>query len=70
MNCRGCRAPIIFVKMVTGGSMPVDAKPVKIIVMNSVGLGEMVEGHTAHWGTCPVAGQFKTKKKRGKIEHG
>jgi hypothetical protein len=56
--------------MVTGGSMPVDVKPVKIIVTNDRGLGEMVEGYTAHWGTCPVADQFKKKKKGGKSENG
>ena len=69
MNCKGCRAPITFIKMATGGSMPVDVKPVKIIVTDDRGIGKIGEGYTAHWGTCPVADRFK-KKTGGKSENG
>lgn len=63
-ECRGCGKPIKWIKMKTGGNMPVDAKQVKIIRVNQNGLGEVVGGYVAHWSTCDVADNFRPRDKR------
>jgi len=66
-KCRGCGASIIWVKTEKGKSMPVDAKPVKGY-QKAAGHFDfnyhLVDVHIPHWGTCPMANQFKKNKKR------
>jgi hypothetical protein len=70
-RCRGtgCGAEIIWVLTPAGKWTPVDAKPVRVYILeidqrveNSTGLagrpGKLVAGHVPHWATCPAAKQF------------
>jgi hypothetical protein len=74
-TCRGqgCGASIIWTQTPKGKWTPVDAKPVKVYVLdlaagrvrNESGLEGvrsmpqgMVSGHVPHWATCPDARSF------------
>lgn len=63
-ECKECKKPIKWIRMRTGGAMPVDAKPVKIIRINNAGQGEVIGGYTAHWGTCSTPEKFRKRDKR------
>ena len=63
-KCQGCGAAIKWVKMLTGGIMPVDAKIKKIVRVNSAGYGEVIGGYTSHFASCPKADQFRPKDKK------
>jgi len=75
MNIKKCKcgADIAFITMVTGKKMPVDAKPESMVMVPEyTGIqlftdrqGEMVKVYRPHWGTCPLAKQFKKKEKKG-----
>jgi hypothetical protein len=77
MNIKKCKcgADIAFVNMVSGKKMPVDAKPENMVFIADTpypvdlffveGKGEMVKVYRPHWGTCPLAKQFKKKDKKG-----
>jgi hypothetical protein len=71
--CSSCGAEIFFVTMKkTGGKMPLDAKPQKLVRLVPgivpIGVegdfiqqeqGEMVDVYTTHWATCPDAKKFR-----------
>lgn len=63
-ECKECGKDIKWIRMKTGGAMPVDAKSVKIIRVNKAGLGEVIGGYTAHWGTCTAPEKFRKRDKR------
>lgn len=51
--CKSCGAEIAFLPTKTG-KMPVDAKPVKVVVL----VGDHYEvrkGYNPHWASCPNA---------------
>jgi hypothetical protein len=51
--CRDCGKEIRFFKNnYTGKMMPVDAKPIKIVVVDELNLGEVKSGYLPHWETC------------------
>lgn len=68
VKCK-CGAEIAFIEMVSGKKMPVDAKPEQMIVIPELTdpvfygnvKGEMVKAYRPHWGTCPLAKDFKKK---------
>ena len=69
-KCRGCGAEIDFLRMKTGGKMPVERKPVKGVVAvwdnDKVRFrNEMLEVYLPHWASCPKADKFR-KKEAGK----
>jgi hypothetical protein len=60
--------------MVSGKKMPVDSKAENMVFVSERPdmsgpmatkheVGEMVKVYRPHWGTCPLAKQFKKKKK-------
>ena len=57
--CKGCGAPIRFIKTPAGKSMPVNETPQKYVTE----AGEVVTGYTPHWATCPKAQEFRKAKK-------
>lgn len=59
-TCKGCGAKIIWMAMESGRLMPVDAKPLKMVMPFALGC-KMVDAYTPHWATCPQAEQFKKK---------
>jgi len=65
-KCKGCGAEIRWVKMETGGSMPLDAKSVKMVHVvpnfhpeHDIYEAYMVDVYMPHWATCPKAKDFK-----------
>ncbi len=72
MPCRGCQAPIRFIKMRTGGKMPVESAAFKMVVLASAfvthggasaEVGSLVDCYEPHWGNCKRAKEFKRKGK-------
>ena len=61
-KCR-CGADIAFVQMASGKKMPVDEKAEQMVWIDQEGSGHMMKVYRPHWGTCPLAKQFKKKKK-------
>lgn len=61
--CKSCGADIFFVRMrKTGRSMPLDAKPQKLVWLiggDGNQEGEMVEVYASHFSTCPNAAQHR-----------
>lgn len=60
VKCK-CGADIIFCKMVSGKMMPLDAKPEQMVWPDQEDIGHMMKVYRPHWGTCPLAGEFKKK---------
>ena len=60
-KCKGCGAPIRWIKMVSEKSMPVNAKQQNFIVLTGDNLGEMMKGWVPHWATCPKREKFSKK---------
>ena len=60
-RCKSCGAPIVWVEMVSGKRMPVDAKPAKLVVLDDMPepRGSVVDCWTPHWATCPQADQHR-----------
>jgi len=63
-KCRACGQEILFVKMESGKSMPVDAKPVKMVQVFDDGIGYMVSVYNPHWATCTQASKFRKPKQK------
>lgn len=63
-KCKECQKEIKWIRMVTGGVMPVDHDQVKIIRVNKAGKGMVVGGYTPHWGTCTAPEKFRKRDKR------
>lgn len=73
--CRSCGAPVIFLLMNTGNTMPIDPGPVpngNIVV--ELGVGRVLKKADArppegtalfrsHFATCPDAARFRHKRK-------
>jgi len=59
-----CGATIVFGRMASGKSMPLDEKPVRVAVwvVGTTDEVEMVSAYVPHWGTCPRAKEFKKPK--------
>lgn len=65
--CRGCGAPIRFIKMRTGGSMPVEATPFKMVFVTgpsditagNLSAGILANVYEPHWANCEKAEDFK-----------
>lgn len=63
--CRSCGAKIFFARTPAMKDMPLDAKPVRIIMVDPLKAGETQ--HTMRWGsafvshfsTCPEADKFR-----------
>lgn len=55
MKCRGCGAPMEWVKSTTGRNIPVDPKRVTVVLDD----GQVVTGRVSHFATCPKAGEFR-----------
>ena len=62
VKCK-CGADISFITMVSGKKMPVDAEFEQMVFIPEHGLGRIVAVYRPHWGTCPLAKQFKKKPK-------
>ena len=76
-ECRGCGAPIIFVKTKKGKWAPSNPEPVKLqdlpkggtmftedgAYWENRGQKNDVTGYVPHWATCPKAKDFKRDKK-------
>ena len=62
-KCRGCGAPIIFVKTSASGKfMPLDVKPERRIFLDKKGLAHSVSVYMPHHATCPNVDQFRKKE--------
>ena len=75
--CKACGAPIIWIKLQSGKSMPCDAMPIHFqpyggylklisddgIVFNNCAACDESElvGYMSHFATCPAAGQFRKR---------
>ena len=53
--CKLCGAPIVFVKMKTGRTMPCDARVLTVITRD----GRTIRGRESHFATCPHADDFR-----------
>lgn len=54
-KCRACGADIVWIETPNGKRMPCDP-PRRTIVDD---MGQVREGRTPHWATCPNAEQFR-----------
>jgi len=64
-RCKGCNAPVRWIKMVSGKMMIVNAKQQNFIVLTGDNLGETMRGWVPHWATCPEREKFSKKNKQG-----
>jgi len=66
-RCRSCGAPILWVTMESGKSMPVNPERLRVVLTNrDYTGGTVITGHLPHWATCPHADKHrKTKHRRG-----
>jgi len=55
--CRGCGAPLLWLKTAGGKDMPCDSRRISIITDD----GKVVTGYEPHWGNCPERERFKKK---------
>ena len=67
-TCKGCGAEILWLKTMTGKTMPVDIPPEKRIVIiydRVIGeeRGEVKDSYVSHFATCPQADAFRKKEK-------
>ena len=61
-TCRGCGAPIVWIRTAAGKSMPCDAEPVLSADIGGLAAFEPDGvGHVSHFATCPAAEQFRRK---------
>lgn len=54
-TCRGCGAPIVWIKTKAGRPNPCDPNIVAVVTDE----GEVVRGRISHFATCPKAGEFR-----------
>ncbi|WP_046180362.1 hypothetical protein [Domibacillus tundrae] len=54
-KCRGCGAEIQWIKTDSGKAMPADMQKQTIITAS----GQVVNGFTSHFATCPQANNFR-----------
>lgn len=53
--CKSCKADIVWIKTKNGKHMPANKATTTIITQ----AGDVVQGHTCHWATCPTASQHR-----------
>jgi hypothetical protein len=63
VECKACKKEIMFVPMDSGKMMPVDAKPVQMVILESQAegkspRGKMISVLVPHWGTCSDPKRF------------
>lgn len=64
-KCRSCGAPILWVTMASGKSMPVNPERLRVVLANAdYTEGTVITAYVPHWATCPNAKQHR-KMKRG-----
>lgn len=64
-RCSSCSAPIIWVTMDSGKSMPVNPERVRVVLANrDFTGGHVITGYLPHWGTCPNADKHRHVKFR------
>lgn len=56
--CKGCGAPVVWIRTERGRSAPCDPIAVTVITLG----GESVRGYTSHFATCPQAARFRKTK--------
>lgn len=62
-NCTSCGAPILFVTLPSGKSMPVDARGSTLVrLSDDKTRGTMVHVHASHFSSCPNAAQHRKPK--------
>jgi hypothetical protein len=63
VTCRGCGAPIFFLKTPQGRNHPVDANPVKVWIRptDNPDAWVLAEGYVSHFATCPQAEAFRNR---------
>jgi hypothetical protein len=60
--CKGCKAPIVWLKSESGKNIPCQAKRISIVT----DVGKVVQGYEPHWGNCPNEEQFRGRKSKSK----
>ena len=62
--CKSCNRQILWVKMPSGKSMPLDPDPQTVVVMDLLEGGPHVtrQAYTSHFATCPYANKHRKKK--------
>lgn len=61
-KCRACGAAMLWIKTANGRSMPVDAKPIRVMIRREgEDVFDVVSGFVSHFSTCPAAEQFRRK---------
>lgn len=62
-NCRSCNAPLLWVYTPEGRRMPLDADPIRRIVIDAASGDKMVgrvrNVYTSHFETCPQASRWR-----------
>jgi hypothetical protein len=61
--CRDCQAPVIWCLTESGARMPVDAKPIKKVMVLKINpknpggppIAKFVNQHESHFASCPAA---------------
>lgn len=67
-RCRGCDAPIYWIKTQAGKSHPLNPTPEKRWVEYwpdgnpDLKTWQLIDTYTSHFATCPAADQFRKKK--------
>lgn len=73
-RCKGCDAPVKWVRMATGGRMLVNLPPEKRVVIHKQMVddnggearleerAEVLNTYTSHFATCPKADDFRRRK--------
>jgi hypothetical protein len=63
--CKGCGEPIKWIEMLSGAAMPVDSKPLTVVVIEKEsGRGRAIKAFKEHWSACPMASHFKKRKEK------
>jgi hypothetical protein len=63
-RCKTCGAEIIWAETERGRPMPVDAKPLKVILLEDLGelfapKAKVVNAFVSHFATCPDAAEHR-----------
>ena len=67
-RCRTCNAEIIFARMPSGRVMPLDAKLLKLFVLEPDGTqggsprAKSVDARQSHFASCPNADQHRSQR--------
>jgi len=64
--CKGCKAPIVWVRTEAGKNMPCEPKKVTFITTD----GKTLWGYETHWGNCPKRKRFRGSKQDAASQKG